>query len=115
MVLFYLTITLAQSLNEIGTYNSAGDTTSHIYDSSLEIVFKNLEHNPDLAVAWFVENYMKYNIIYSLSPFVLLFSCHINYLQCFAKYIWNLIGFTQNLDLKENYNVAYWQDNYKIE
>ena len=30
------------------------------------------------------------------------------YLQSFAKYIWNLLGFTENIDLKYKFNVAFW-------
>ena len=39
-------------------------------------------------------------------------------LQSCAKDIVNLLGFIENLDLKEEFNVAFWlfqQDNYKIE
>ena len=32
----------------------------------------------------------------------------VSYLQSFAKYMWNLLGFTENLDLKYKVNVAFW-------
>ena len=31
----------------------------------------------------------------------------VSYLQSFGKYIWNLLGFTENLDLKYKFNVAF--------
>ena len=39
-------------------------------------------------------------------------------LQSFAKYIWNLVGFTDNLDLSQSLTLCFsyfQQDNYKIE
>ena len=29
-------------------------------------------------------------------------------LQFYAEYIWNFLGFTENLDLKWKFNVAFW-------
>ena len=47
------------ALNEIDIYNFADDTTPYVCDSNLKSVLEKLEHNSELAIAWFEMNYMK--------------------------------------------------------
>ena len=42
-----------------------------------------------------------YHCIFHFSPFSLS-------IQACAKYIGNLLGFNENLDLKEKFNTAFW-------
>ena len=41
--------------------NFVDDTTTYIFDESLENVLKSLEKNSMLAICWFENNYMKLN------------------------------------------------------
>ena len=41
--------------------NFADDTTPYVCDSNLKSVLEKLEHNSELAIAWFEMNYMKLN------------------------------------------------------
>ena len=50
------------ALNEIDIYNFTDDTTPQVCDSNLKSVLEKLEHNSELAIAWFEMNYMKHNI-----------------------------------------------------
>ena len=47
------------ALNEIDIYNFTDDTTPQVCDSNLKSVLEKLEHNSELAIAWFEMNYMK--------------------------------------------------------
>ena len=49
------------ALNEIDICNFADDTTPYVCDSYLKLVLEQLEHNSELAIAWFEVNYMKLN------------------------------------------------------
>ena len=49
------------TLNEIDICNFADDTTPYVCDSNLKSVLEKLEHNSELAIAWFEMNYMKFN------------------------------------------------------
>ena len=49
------------ALNEIDICNFADDTTPYVCDSNLKSVLEKLEHNSELAIAWFEMNYMKLN------------------------------------------------------
>ena len=49
------------ALNEIDIRNFAGDTTLYVCDSNLKSVLEKLEHNSELAIAWFEMNYIKFN------------------------------------------------------
>ena len=49
------------ALNEIDICNFAYDTTPYVCDSNLKSVLEKLEHNSELAIAWFEMNYMKLN------------------------------------------------------
>ena len=49
------------TLNEIDICNFADDTTPYVCDSNLKSVLEKLEHNSELAIAWFETNYMKLN------------------------------------------------------
>ena len=42
--------------------NFADGATPYVCDSNLKSVLKTLEHNSELAIAWFEMNYMKLNI-----------------------------------------------------
>ena len=48
-------------LNEIDICNFADDTTPYVCDSNLKSVLEKLEHNSELAIAWFEMDYMKLN------------------------------------------------------
>ena len=48
-------------LKDAGICNFADDTTTYIFDESLENVLKSLEKNSKLAISWFENNYMKLN------------------------------------------------------
>ena len=48
-------------LNEIGICNFEDGTTPYVCDSNLKSVLEKLEHNSELAIAWFEMNYMKLN------------------------------------------------------
>ena len=48
-------------LKEVGICNFADETTTYIFDESLENVLKSLEKNSLLAIRWFENNYMKLN------------------------------------------------------
>ena len=41
--------------------NFADDTTPYICDSNLKLVLETLEHNSELAIAWFEMDYMELN------------------------------------------------------
>ena len=47
------------ALKEIDICNFADDTTPHVCDSKLKSVLETLEHNSEIAIAWFEMNYMK--------------------------------------------------------
>ena len=49
------------ALNETDICNFADDTTPYVSDSNLKSVLEKLEHNFELAIAWFELNYMKLN------------------------------------------------------
>ena len=49
------------ALNEIDICNFADDTTSYVCDSNFKSVLEKLEHNFELAIAWFEMNYLKLN------------------------------------------------------
>ena len=49
------------ALNEIDIRNFADDTTPYVCDSNLKSVLEKLEHNFELAIAWFEMNHMKLN------------------------------------------------------
>ena len=49
------------ALNETDICNFADDTTPYVCDSDLKSVLEKLEHNSELAIAWFEMNYMKLN------------------------------------------------------
>ena len=49
------------ALNEIDICNLADDTTPYVCDSNSKSVLEKLEHNSELADAWFEMNYMKLN------------------------------------------------------
>ena len=44
------------ALNEIDICNFADDTTPYVCDSNLKSVLEKLEHNSELAIAWFEMN-----------------------------------------------------------
>ena len=48
-------------LKDVDICNFADDTTTYIFDESLENVLKSLEKNCKLAISWFENNYMKLN------------------------------------------------------
>ena len=49
-------------LKGVDICNFAYDTTPYVCDSKLKSVLETLEHNSELAIAWFEINYMKLNI-----------------------------------------------------
>ena len=49
------------AFNEIDICNFADGTTPYVCDSNLKSVLEKLEHNSELAIAWFEMNYMKLN------------------------------------------------------
>ena len=49
------------ALKEVDICNFADDTTPYVCDSNLKSVVKKLEHNSELAIAWFETSYMKLN------------------------------------------------------
>ena len=49
------------ALNEIDICNLVDDTTPYVCDSNSKSVLEKLEHNSELADAWFEMNYMKLN------------------------------------------------------
>ena len=49
------------ALNEIDICSFADDTTPYVCDSNLKSILEKLEHNPELAIAWFEIHYMKIN------------------------------------------------------
>ena len=49
------------TLKEVDICNFADDTTPYVCDSTLKSVLETLEHNSELAIAWFEMNYMKLN------------------------------------------------------
>ena len=49
------------ALKGVDLCNSADDTIPCVYDSNLKLVLETLEHNSELAIAWFEMNYMKLN------------------------------------------------------
>ena len=48
-------------LKGVDICNFADDTTLHVCDSNLKLVLETLEHNSELAIAWFEMNCMKRN------------------------------------------------------
>ena len=49
------------ALKGVDICNFADDTTPYVCDSNLKSVLETLEHNSELAIAWFEMNYMKLN------------------------------------------------------
>ena len=49
------------ALSEIDICNFADDTTPYVCGSNLKSVLEKLEHDSELAIAWFEINYMKLN------------------------------------------------------
>ena len=49
------------ALKEIDICNFADDTAPCVGESNLKSVLERLEHNSELAIAWFEMNYMKLN------------------------------------------------------
>ena len=49
------------ALKGVDICNFADDTTEYVCDSNLKTVLETLEHNSELAIAWFEINYMKLN------------------------------------------------------
>ena len=49
------------ALKGVDICNFADDTTEYVCDSNLKTVLETLEHNSELAIAWFETNYMKLN------------------------------------------------------
>ena len=49
------------SLKDIDICNFADDTTPYVCGQNLEHVLSKLEHNSELAISWFKNNYMKIN------------------------------------------------------
>ena len=49
------------TLKGVDICNFADDTTPYVCDSNLKTVLERLEHNSELAIAWFETNYMKLN------------------------------------------------------
>ena len=47
------------ALKGVDICNFADDTTPYVCDSNLKTVLETLEHNSELAIAWFEMNYMK--------------------------------------------------------
>ena len=47
------------ALKGVDICNFADDTTEYVCDSNLKTVLETLEHNSELAIAWFEMNYMK--------------------------------------------------------
>ena len=50
------------ALKGFDTCNFADDATPYVRDSNLKSVLETLEHNFELAIAWFEMNYRKLNI-----------------------------------------------------
>ena len=48
-------------LKDVGICNFADDTSTYIFDESLENVLKSLDKNSMLAIHWFENNFMKLN------------------------------------------------------
>ena len=49
------------ALNQTDICNFADDTTPYVCDSNLKSALEKLEHNSDIAIAWFEMNYKKLN------------------------------------------------------
>ena len=49
-------------LKGIDIRNFADDTSLYVWDSNLKSVIETLDHNSEIAIAWFEMNYMKLNI-----------------------------------------------------
>ena len=49
------------ALKRIDIYNLPNDTTLYVCSLNLKTVLETLEHNSELAIAWFEINYMKLN------------------------------------------------------
>ena len=49
------------TLKGVDICNFADDTTPYVCDSNLKTALERLEHNSELAIAWFETNYMKLN------------------------------------------------------
>ena len=65
--------------------NFADDTTFHACDSSLEDLINRIEHDVNLAIAWFDFNYMKLNED----------KCHLFISDHRSEAIWTKIGETK--------------------
>ena len=50
------------ALKGIDIRNFADDTSLYVWDSNLKSVIETLDHNSEIAIAWFEMNYMKLNI-----------------------------------------------------
>ena len=50
------------ALKGVDILNFSDDTTPYVCDPNLKTVLETLEHNSELAIAWFEMNYMKLNI-----------------------------------------------------
>ena len=50
------------ALKGVDICNFSDDTTPYVCDPNLKTVLETLEHNSELAIAWFEMNYMKLNI-----------------------------------------------------
>ena len=51
------------ALNEIDICNFVDDTTPYVCDSNLKSVLEKLQHDCELAIAWFEMNYMKLSTV----------------------------------------------------
>ena len=61
MVFTIYTKDMLFAIIEIDICNFADGTTPYLCDSNLKSVLQKLEHNSELAIAWFEMNYMKLN------------------------------------------------------
>ena len=48
-------------LQDVEVCNFADDTTPYVCDKSLDFICRKLEHNSEIAINWFENNYMKLN------------------------------------------------------
>ena len=92
-------------LKDVGICNFAHDTTTYIYDESLENVLKSLEKNSMLAIRWFEDSYMKLRID-KCHLIVWGYMCEQVWVNIGQYFIWlesndvKLLGITTDRDLK---------------
>ena len=81
-------------MNETGICNLKDDAAPYNCDSNLKLVLGKLEHNSELAIAWFEMNYMKL----STAKYHLLISENKNEYK-FAKLDQDIVWKSNNLEL----------------